>query len=102
MIVFCDFDGTITTCDTNDFIIINHYGKEYYDNLEKRMIEEKNHNEQLRNVLVNMAYSMDEILDKLKSINNLIDETFFDFYQTCKRANFDFYVISSGFKQISH
>lgn len=105
MLVFCDFDGTITTHDLIDSIIQVHYSKPYQQQLENELINNKcEHDEQLRNILNDMGYSINDILHKLSKIfvdsNHPIDTTFIDFYNTCIRANLEFYIISSGFKKI--
>jgi HAD superfamily phosphoserine phosphatase-like hydrolase len=105
MIVLCDFDGTITNYDTLDYIIQTHYGEVYQKQLEKNVNNGKiNHDIQLRNLLNDMGYSINDIINKLSErfdkSNDLIDKSFVDFYNTCKQSNLEFYIISSGFKQI--
>ena len=34
MIVFCDFDGTITTADLNDIVVKKHFGLEKFMEFE--------------------------------------------------------------------
>ena len=107
MIILCDFDGTISNYDTIDYIIQLHYGKIYQQQLEKDVIDNKiDHDIQLRNLLIDMGYSIDVIISKLsKRFNNsddLIDPTFINFYNICKNSGIEFYIISSGFKKIIH
>jgi aspartate aminotransferase-like enzyme/2-hydroxy-3-keto-5-methylthiopentenyl-1-phosphate phosphatase len=99
MIIFCDFDGTITNHDTLDYIIQSYYGDLKYKTIEQKMINEKgSHNKQLREILIDMNYTIDEIFNLLG--DNIINNTFYDFYHTALLNNFDFYIISSGCKQI--
>jgi 2-aminoethylphosphonate-pyruvate transaminase len=110
MIIFCDFDGTITNKDTLDCIIQSYYGNDYQNKLENDVINNKiDHDTQLRSVLKDMKYTIDDILniliskfDKQDNSNNLVDKTFIDFYNTCIGANLQFYILSSGFKHIIH
>lgn len=105
MIILCDFDGTITNYDTLDYIIQLHYGNLQQQKLEKNIINGKIENDvQLRNLLNDMGYSIDDIISKLSErfdkTNDLIDPTFINFYNKCKNSNLEFYIISSGFKKI--
>ena len=105
MLILCDFDGTISNYDTISYIIQLHYGKLQQQQFEKDVINGKiNHDDQLRNLLNDMAYSIDDIINKLSERfdkpNDLIDRTFINFYNKCKNSNLEFYIISSGFKKI--
>lgn len=101
MIVLCDFDGTISNYDSLDYIIQLHYGNIYQQQLEEDLINSKiEHDVQLRNLLNDMGYSIDEIINKLPSKFDMIDPTFINFYDKCKNSNLEFYIISSGFKKI--
>ena len=80
MIVLCDFDGTITNYDTLDYIIQTHYGEVYQKQLEKNVNNGKiNHDIQLRNLLNDIGYSINDIINKLSErfdkSNDLINLT---------------------------
>jgi 2-hydroxy-3-keto-5-methylthiopentenyl-1-phosphate phosphatase len=68
MLVFYDFDGTITNYDTLDYIIQLHYGKEQQKLWEQDLINGANHNTQLQSILKDTQYSIGDILHKLKKI----------------------------------
>lgn len=102
MLVICDFDGTITNFDTLDFVIEKHYGKTMKENFDNEVINgDIDHDNQLRKVLIDMKYDMKDILQILNDQKlEVINHTFCDFYKKCIALNFDFYVLSSGFREI--
>jgi len=95
IIIFSDFDNTITICDILDSIIIERSSYEEYKRVENLLLENSLKYEQY---LFDM---FDGIEYKLSNISNkLIDIYFKDFYIWIKQNNIDFYIISSGFKKI--
>lgn len=94
-IIYSDFDGTITTSDMLDNIITKIYSYDKYKEMENKLLSGNLIYEQY---LFDM---FDGIKYKLSDIpNNLIDNTFYNFYNWLSENNIEFYIISSGFKKI--
>lgn len=95
IIIFSDFDGTITNQDVLDRIITDVYSFEKYKEVESKLIKnELLYEDYLFEMFNNIKYDLSNIS------NNLIDSYFFKFYNWIKNNNIDFYIISSGFKKI--
>jgi 2-aminoethylphosphonate-pyruvate transaminase len=100
MEIFCDFDGTITTKDTLDFIIETYYGKIQQQIFERELLDGKiEHNKQLSEIFINMNHSLNDVLNLIGGFD-FVDNTFQNFYWDCIRRNIRFYIISAGFKQV--
>lgn len=103
MIIFSDFDGTISKTDLNDIIVKQYYGVEkqleFEDDLKNNKIE---HNIQLKEIFDNIPYDFNQVINIINDNldNNVIDEYFKTFYEKCKLNNITIYIISGGFKQI--
>lgn len=98
-VILCDFDGTISTVDTLDYIIKIVYGEKFQKDLEQKFLNGEK--EDLREIL--SSISPKEMIDILeRGVRNVIDESFRKFYEKCQILNprVEFYIISSGFKQI--
>ena len=103
MVIFCDFDGTISNVDLLDIVIEQYYGKEQQSLFEKQLLDgEIEHNHFLKNTFEKMNYNIEDMIKIIenKLENKVIDQYFKLFYEKCKINNIDFYVISGGFKQI--
>ena len=95
--IFCDFDGTITLEDTGKVLLTSLTDKnwQYYDEL---VISGKIGT---REALVNQWGMIENTT--LDEINKLVDEikidpTFRDFYNWTKEKNFNFLIVSDGFR----
>ena len=102
MEIFCDFDGTITTEDLLDIIILKHYGKEKKDkfdtDIKEGIIE---HNKQLELIFNDMNYNLDEMISIIDNeLTEVIDPYFKLFYDKCNINNINLYIISGGIKKI--
>ena len=95
IIIFSDFDGTITNSDVLDGIITDIYSWEKYKEVETKLLTgELKYEQYLFDMFNNIEYNITNIP------NNLIDEKFNIFYKWVVESNIDFYIISSGFKKI--
>ena len=102
-IVFCDFDGTITTTDLIDILVLNKYDQQIiseYDN--KIMNNEIDHDDVLKKLFDNISISFNDAINIINEKTNkkVIDEYFMDFYYYCQDNNIKIYIISGGFKKI--
>jgi HAD superfamily phosphoserine phosphatase-like hydrolase len=105
IIVFSDFDGTISKEDVLDKLIINKYGKLTQKDAEYKLLENKI---TFENYLYNY-FDKDGVLGNLLSEKelelvtcdkSLIDEHFEKFYSSCVSRGIKFYITSSGFYSI--
>lgn len=96
LVVFSDFDGTITKEDTlNKFLRI--FANSKWQEIEKQWLNgdigsKQCLEEQMKLVPEMTQECLDEFVDSIK-----IDETFPDFYNFLKSENIDFYIVSDGF-----
>jgi HAD superfamily phosphoserine phosphatase-like hydrolase len=95
VIIYCDFDGTITKTDVLDKIITDIYSYDKYKEMENKLLTGEMKYE---NYLTDMFDGIEYNLTKIP--NDLIDEHFFNFYKWVSNKKIDFYIISSGFKKI--
>ncbi len=95
IIIFSDFDGTITTTDTLDYIITDVYSFEVYKEIENKLfMKEITYEMYLHTMFENLKYD-------IRKLNyELVDKNFEDFYNFIKSENIDFYIVSSGFKRL--
>jgi len=94
-IVFSDFDGTISKKDILDQIIIDNSSFEEYKNAENKLLNgELIYEKYLFTMFDGINYNLNNISD------NLIDDYFKEFYFWLVNNNIDFYIVSSGFKNI--
>ena len=95
IIIFSDFDGTITKDDALDKIIIDLYSYEKYKDGENKLLScEIKYEDYLFDTFENIYY------DTSKISRSIVDEHFKKFYEWIKDNMIDFYVVSSGFKKI--
>jgi len=96
-VIFCDFDGTITTEDTIDKLLEAYADKKWLE-IEKLWEEGKiGSRECLEKQLECINDFSEELLDEfIDSIE--IDNNFIDFINNVKAQKIDFYIISDGFK----
>ena len=96
LVVFSDFDGTITKEDTlNKFLHI--YADSKWLEIENRWINNEIGSkecieEQMKLVSVPEQEKMDKFIESIE-----IDETFPDFYNYLRKENIAFYIVSDGF-----
>lgn len=105
IIVFSDFDGTISREDILDKLIINKYNINVQKDAENKLLENRITFEEYlfnyfdRDGVLGTILSKDEI-DKVTSDKTLIDEHFETFYNRCLSRGIKFYITSSGFYSI--
>lgn len=95
LIIFSDFDGTITNRDVLDGIITEIYSFEKYKQVENELLSGKlEYEKYLFDMFDGIKYNLSDLP------NDLIDLHFYYFYQWIIKNKIDFYIISSGFKKI--
>ena len=95
IIIFSDFDGTITNSDVLDGIITDIYSWEKYKEVETKLLTgELKYEQYLFDMFNNIEYNITNIP------TNLVDVKFITFYKWVIESNINFYIISSGFKKI--
>ncbi|KAK0220624.1 HAD-like domain-containing protein [Armillaria fumosa] len=99
-VVLSDWDGTITTCDSNDYMTDNlGYGKERrrqgnLDILTEKATFRDAFREMLSSIVAN-GHSFEECKDVLRK-NIQLDSGFKDFYAWCKANDIPVIIVSSG------
>jgi 2,3-diketo-5-methylthio-1-phosphopentane phosphatase len=95
ILVFSDFDGTISKQDILDNIITQLYSFDKYKEVEKKLLSnEISYEKYLFDMFNNINYDLNNLpID-------IIDDKFIHFYKWINEKNIDFYIISSGFKKI--
>jgi len=97
IVIFCDFDGTITTEDTIDKLLEIYADKKWLEIeelWEEGKIGSKECLERQLDCINNFSEELlNEFIDSIK-----IDNTFIEFIHNIKAQNIDFYIISDGFK----
>jgi len=93
LIIYSDFDGTITTYDAFDKIITNVYSYATYKKLEQLTLENKLPYELYLEMFNGITYD-------IPSLTSELDPTFQEFYTWIQTNSIEFYIISAGFKTI--
>ena len=98
-IIYCDFDGTITTRDTIDFLLETFADSEW-EKIEEEWKAGKIGSRECLLKQINCIPTIDEktLLDFISTIK--IDSGFFEFYDKVINEKIPFYVISDGFDLI--
>ena len=100
MIVFCDFDGTISNEDLLDKLIDYCQSPEFRINEECFILNgNKDYNNVLDLFLKKINISFNHAINILND-KNVIDEHFEKFYNLSLKKNIPFYIVSSGIKKI--
>lgn len=95
LIIYSDFDGTITKNDILDNIIIEKFSYDIFKNLENKLISgDLEYEKYLFDVFDNIEFDLTNIS------HNQVDEYFYYFYNWVKSNDIEFYIVSSGFKRI--
>jgi len=92
MIIYSDFDGTITNYDTLDKIIMDVYSHETYKKVEQSLLSNEITFEKYLFMFNRIKYDINKL--------NGVDEHFKEFYTWTQKNGIEFYIISSGFKTI--
>ena len=93
LIIYSDFDNTITNFDILDKIITDIYSYETYKKMEQLLLlDELKYETYLFNMFEGIEYNFDNIT------NNAVDQYFMDNW--VQKNNIQFFIISSGFKKI--
>lgn len=103
MIIFCDFDGTISYNDLLDIVLKNYYGEEKLLEFENELLNNViEHNQQLHRNFSNISLDLNDFIDIIKDHenNNVIDKDFNKFQTNAIQNGHKLYIISGGFKQI--
>jgi len=93
LIIYSDFDGTITTYDAFDKIIEKVYSYATYKKLERLTLEQKVTAETYLEMFNGIQYDITPLADD-------VDNTFKDFYEWIQKQHIEFYIVSAGFKTI--
>lgn len=95
IIIYSDFDGTISKNDILDQIIIDIYSYDTYKNLENKLLtNDIQYEEYLCNTFNDITFDITTLS------RDVIDDKFNIFYEWIMEKNINFYIISSGFKKI--
>jgi HAD superfamily phosphoserine phosphatase-like hydrolase len=95
IIIYSDFDNTISNYDILDKIITDKYSYEKYKEAENLLLlNEMKYENYLFDFFQGIEYDLNDIS------NNAVDSTFNAFYNWTLENKIDFYVVSSGFKKI--
>ncbi|KAH9970184.1 HAD-like domain-containing protein [Lactifluus volemus] len=103
-VVFSDWDGTITTYDSNDYLTdFLGYGKEKrragnLDILHGRIILRDNFREMLESVSQN-GHTFEDCKRVLRD-NIKLDSGFLEFFQYCKSQDIPFIIVSNGMEPL--
>jgi 2,3-diketo-5-methylthio-1-phosphopentane phosphatase len=100
-IFFTDFDGTITTADSNDFLTDNYgFGVDRRRQLNKDVLEGKMHfRDSFLEMLDSVTLSFEECIDILKK-NIKLDPGFREFYTWARENNIPVVILSGGMTPI--
>ncbi|MDD3012218.1 MAG: MtnX-like HAD-IB family phosphatase [Candidatus Gastranaerophilales bacterium] len=97
IVIFCDFDGTITTEDTIDKLLEVYADKKWLEIEELWEAGKIGSKECLEKQLNCINRFSEELLSEfIETIE--IDNNFIDFINNVKAQNIDFYIISDGFE----
>jgi len=100
IVIFCDFDGTITQTDTLVYLLDNYGAKDWWD-IERSLIRgEINEQEALKREIETLEVGWEEALDDLKQAVK-IDPGFESFLRWTKSKSIPLIVLSGGFEEIS-
>ena len=95
IIIYSDFDNTISNYDILDKIITDKYSYAKYKEAENLLLLNKmKYENYLFDFFQGIEYDLNDIS------NNAVDSTFNAFYNWTLDNKIDFYVVSSGFKTI--
>jgi HAD superfamily phosphoserine phosphatase-like hydrolase len=95
IIIFSDFDGTITKQDVLDDVITKIFSFDIYKKVENELLTDKlKYEDYLYKMFDGINYDLNNIS------TDLIDEYFCIFYEWIINNNVDFFILSSGFKKI--
>ena len=101
MIIFSDYDGTISIEDMLDKLIDFCESKEFRLNEEQNILDgKKNYNDVLDIFLKHINISFDHAINILNNNNEIIDNKFYQFYNLCLQNKIPLYIVSSGIKKI--
>lgn len=100
-IFFTDFDGTVTTADSNDFMTDNlGYGREKRVQGNKDVLSGKlNFRDSFRDMLDSISTPFDECVTILKS-NIRLDPGFKEFYDWAQENNVPIVILSGGMEPV--
>ncbi len=95
--IFCDFDGTITTEDTVDKLL-QIYADDGWQAIEKLWQEEKIGSRECLQRQIECINNLSQ--DQLKAFISKIeiDPYFINFFKTIRNLDIEFYILSDGFK----
>lgn len=100
-IFFTDFDGTVTTADSNDFMTDNlGFGKERRVHLNHEVLYGRMH---FRDSFIEMLDSVDTPFEECKEIlkkNIKLDPGFKDFYAWSRENNIPIVILSGGMRPV--
>jgi 2-hydroxy-3-keto-5-methylthiopentenyl-1-phosphate phosphatase len=100
MIVFCDFDGTISNEDLLDKLVDHCESPDFRINQECLILNgTKDYNNVLDLFLKKFNISFNNAINILND-KNVIDKHFENFYNLCVKKNIPFYIVSSGIKNL--
>ncbi|KAK6497670.1 hypothetical protein TWF481_012075 [Arthrobotrys musiformis] len=100
-VVFSDWDGTITSLDSNDYLTDNlGFGRAKREEMNEEMISQRlNFRDAFTLMLESINHPFDDCIDILKK-NIPLDPGFKDFYSWCKSQGIPVIVVSSGMRPI--
>ena len=100
-IFFTDFDGTITTADSNDFLTDNHgFGVERRRQQNIDVLEGKMHfRDSFRDMMDSIKVPFDQCIEILKK-NIKLDPGFREFYDWARQNNIPIVILSGGMEPI--
>lgn len=100
-IFFTDFDGTVTTADSNDFMTDNlGFGKEKRVHLNKEVLNLRmNFRDSFQDMLDSIETPFDECVEILKK-NIVLDPGFKEFYDWSRENNVPIIILSGGMEPV--
>lgn len=99
-LILCDFDNTISTCDTTD-TLLQRFGMPGHEKLENDWVAGKIGSRECMSGQISLLNaSFDELNDCLNQIN--IDPFFPEFVKTVQKYNIELHVVSDGLDYAIH
>jgi 2-hydroxy-3-keto-5-methylthiopentenyl-1-phosphate phosphatase len=94
-LVFCDFDGTISTEDLG-YALLTHFSSEDWETIDRQFFEGKIGSREAYTQIARIFRSDESALNRFIEQHSSIDPSFSSFYLACRKAGIDVKIISDG------